>query len=922
LKAVCRGRWNDILLEWVMIMRLSAPFSCLLLCLISCLTAEAAITVNGLQDKTRYYDAVTFTIMAPSGFQTTAALDGQPVDVGVPVTVSQVQYHELVVEQQPTAGGTTDTLKIRFIVRNSQRISTEDGIPTFTPPPFVADAPSAFAQAILTLVAPADYPKGLAVPVVGFLRDAAGEPLWLNGTVQSSQFPSAPLELRRGWGSVLLTGVTNANEYSYDGRIASLADAAPIRIEGATTWTSKSGTIGSEDWGPNARIHVTSNLTIRSGATLNVKAGSVILLGPGVEIIADGGVLNIAGTLAQPVVFTPQSAAQPWGGIQLKTTTGSRLTATGAIFTGSGADPTWFNTHSGYSVHRREEACLLVDKGAQADLTNCFLLRLAGQAFHLKSGTLTLTDCLVQGATTGGELVGGTFTALRSGFLEFPDATTNFVDGDNDGFYLVPGSGNLYTLERCMVATTKDDGLDSNGGQIIVRHCWIENCVHEGFSPSVTGHNSQSIDTVFFHCGQGLEQGYGGPVVSAEHCLMLGCLVGIRSGDNYGSPTFTDYSGHMTVRNCLSLYNTFHDVWGYEWNSWTYRTDRMTIEDNHLTQTSALHPKNALWDPVLDGEMLAAFMPVPDSNVGVAITGLSSRLSLADYPDAFDVRLSTFSSRPVSVRYSLIGSVGPAGAAAPDLLLGAGAVRFDPGETWKVLDLPLPADRTWRTVRLVLTEPNNAEVTGETIEFVATAPAPPDAVLIPKGTANWMVQALRAEPSGNWRALDYAETNWVQNKTAPIGFGDIGVAGAYVPLKTVLTSTEQGPSSDRTRTVYFRHHFRVEDPLAIRSLSLSLMVDDGAVVYLNGSQVGRFNIDTGTTEGGFVSYSTLASRTLDGAEEAAFVSMPVDADLLKELVPGDNVIAVEVHQSSATSSDLVLDLELVASFYPPEENDQ
>jgi hypothetical protein len=253
-------------------------------------------------------------------------------------------------------------------------------------------------------------------------------------------------------------------------------------------------------------------------------------------------------------------------------------------------------------------------------MTHCFFVQLAGQAFNTKSGTLTLTDCLVQGATTGGQLNGGTFNALRCGFLELPDTTTNYVDGDNDGLYLVPGTGNLYTLERCVIVSTKDDGMDSGAGRIVVRRCWIENTFHEGFSPSVSGHQSESIDTVFFHCGQGLEQGFGNTQVTANHCLMTGCMVGIRNGDNYGSPTFTDYSGHITARGCLSLYNRFHDVWGYEWNSWTYRTDQMTIDDNFLTQTSALHPDNALWNPNQDGTLLEAFMPIPDSNIGVAIT--------------------------------------------------------------------------------------------------------------------------------------------------------------------------------------------------------------------------------------------------------------------------------------------------------------
>jgi hypothetical protein len=894
-----------------------------LVCLLSlalCLTAQAAITVNGVQDKARYDDKVTFTVAAEAGYKITAVLDGNAVAVGAPVTVDQVRYHELVVNKQPAAGGNVETLRIRFIVRNSERMSTEDGIPTFTPPPFVSDAPSAFAGAVLTLVAPVEYPQGLAVPVIGRLQDAAGGPLWLNGTVQSSHLASSPLTLHRGWGSVLLPAFATAGPVSYDGQVASLRAEAPIQIETKTTWTAKSGTLGSEDWGPNARIHVTGLLTIPAGKVLNIKAGSVVLLDPGVEIIVDGGALNISGSLAQPVVFTPQSAAKPWGGIQLKSTAGSRLTATGTIFTGSGADPTWFNTHSGYTMHRREEACMLVDKGAQVTLTDCFLIRLAGQAFNTKSGVLSLTGCLVQGATTGGQLNGGSFAALRCGFLEFPDATTNFVDGDNDGFYLGPGSGNTFTVERCMVATTKDDGLDSIAGHIVVRHCWIENCFHEGFSPSVTGHQSESVDTVFFHCGQGLEQGFGGPVVSANHCLMTGCLVGIRSGDNYGSPTFTDYSGHITATGCLSLYNTFHDVWGYEWNSWTYRTDRMTITDNFLTQTSALHPNNAAWDPNRDGEMLKTFMPVADSNVGIAFTGQPSLVSLEDYPGTFDVRLSTFSGRPVSTVYSLIGRVGPAGA--PEQLLSTGTLQFDCGQVLKTLDLPLPKDQSFKLVRVVLGQPKNAELTGSELQFKATPPAPPDAVLIAKGAADWMYQALRSEPAGNWRGLDYAEATWVKNKTAPIGFGDIGAAGAYVPLKTVLTTAEQGPSSDRTRTVYFRHHFQVADPTAIRSLSLNLMRDDGAVVYFNGVQVGRTNIDTGTTEGGFVSYSTLASRTLDGAEEAQYVSMPVDSDLLSALLPGDNVLAVEVHQASATSSDLVLDVELIASFFPPVEGDQ
>jgi hypothetical protein len=89
------------------------------------------------------------------------------------------------------------------------------------------------------------------------------------------------------------------------------------------------------------------------------------------------------------------------------------------------------------------------------------------------------------------------------------------------------------------------------------------------------------------------------------------------------------------------------------------------------------------------------------------------------------------------------------------------------------------------------------------------------------------------------------------------------------------------------------------------------------IVYHNGEQVGRNNLDSGTTTGGTVAYSLLAVRGLDNAEESTFVPMPVSDELIQELHAGDNVIALEVHQTAANSSDLVMDLELIAQFHPP-----
>jgi len=880
-------------------------------------TSSAAISVSGLSDRARYNGQVTFTVAAPGGYDTAALLDGEPFPVGSPQTVTDVRYHELVVSQQPSGGGAVENQTYQFIVRNPERISTEDGLPTFTPPPVVDDAPSAFANGTFSVVAPARIPVGMSVPLVGLLRGPDGLPMRLNGPVNSTNYPAAGLRILRGFGSILLPAADQPATLNFDARLAGLSAEAPLSYEDVT-WSPRGGALGgSETWGPEDHIYITNSLTIPSGATLRIDGGTVVALAAGVEVVVNGGVLEMTGTLADPVVFAPMSAAQPWGGIRLTTATGSRMIASGAVFTGSGAEADWFNTHGGYTVHRREQACVLVDVGAQAHLTNCFFVRLAGQAFHLKSGILSVTDGLVHQATTAGQLNGGTFTATRTGFIEFPDTTSNFVDEDNDAIYLIPGGGNTYTVEDCVFGFTKDDGIDTGAGHIVVRGSWFENCFHEGLSPSTTVHNMEIYDSVMMHCGQGVEQGFGNATVLVEHSALIGNMVGLRSGDNYGAPTFTDYSGHLTATDCVSVFNTFQDVWGYEWNSWTYRLDRMTIQDNYFTGPNGRHAGNLVWDPAADGGNLSDFMPVADSAVGLAITGTRSG-SFFDYPGVFDVRLSTFSSRPVRVHYALLGKETP--LSIDETTLAGGMLEFSAGETAKTLDLSGAGLGAFGFVRLALTQPQNAEVTSPELLYFNTPPPDPDMVLIPRSSSGWSYQALRAEPSGAWEDLGYVESNWNQNRTTPIGFGTIGVSGSTATLNTVLTSAEQGPSNDRTRAVYFRRHFNVPDASLVDSLHLTLMRDDAVVVYLNGVEVGRNNIDSGTTPGGVITYSRLATTTIDNEAESAYFDMPVPEALVDLLQTGENVIAAEVHQVSLTSSDLVLDLELVASFHPPVQN--
>ncbi|HEX8515981.1 MAG TPA: metallophosphoesterase [Bacteroidia bacterium] len=146
-----------------------------------------------------------------------------------------------------------------------------------------------------------------------------------------------------------------------------------------------------------------------------------------------------------------------------------------------------------------------------------------------------------------------------------------------------------------------------------------------------------------------------------------------------------------------------------------------------------------------------------------------------------------------------------------------------------------------------------------------------------------------------WRGNTFNDGTWKTGNTE-LGYGDGGEA----------TVVGYGPSStSKYITTYFRRKFTINDISGITGLELSLIRDDGAVVYLNGVEIYRNNLPAGT-----ISYNTLASTYIDGLSEAAYVTANVSSSAL---ITGTNVIAVEIHQNSGNSSDISFNLKLKAS---------
>src|SRR5512134_4018126 len=165
------------------------------------------------------------------------------------------------------------------------------------------------------------------------------------------------------------------------------------------------------------------------------------------------------------------------------------------------------------------------------------------------------------------------------------------------------------------------------------------------------------------------------------------------------------------------------------------------------------------------------------------------------------------------------------------------------------------------------------------------------ASMVPAGSV-WKYADNGANLGTAWSAPGFDDSSWASGP-AQLGYGDGGEA----------TVVGYGPdANNKYITTYFRRAFSVGDAAGFTSLTLRVLRDDGVVVYLNGAEVYRSNLPSGA-----ITYSTLASAAIGGADESTFYQASLSPALLTE---GANVLAVEIHQSSANSSDISFDLEL------------
>jgi hypothetical protein len=163
-----------------------------------------------------------------------------------------------------------------------------------------------------------------------------------------------------------------------------------------------------------------------------------------------------------------------------------------------------------------------------------------------------------------------------------------------------------------------------------------------------------------------------------------------------------------------------------------------------------------------------------------------------------------------------------------------------------------------------------------------------ESVVLAGDTWHYFV-GLNAGPPSNWLTAGFDDGAWLQG---PGGFGYSDGDDA-----TVI------PTPPNPYSVFTRIHFNILDTAQIGMAILNMDFDDGFVAWINGVEVARSNLGTA---GDFPAYNTPATdheAVMYTGQAPPYFS--IAKSMLKAcLVNGDNVLAIQVNNTSNTSSDM------------------
>ena len=155
---------------------------------------------------------------------------------------------------------------------------------------------------------------------------------------------------------------------------------------------------------------------------------------------------------------------------------------------------------------------------------------------------------------------------------------------------------------------------------------------------------------------------------------------------------------------------------------------------------------------------------------------------------------------------------------------------------------------------------------------------------VPRG-AEWKYLA-GAHPPDGWTSVTFDDSEW-KTGNAGFGYGDRD------------DKTELRDMRGKYRSVYLRRNLDLASELDIEELALAVAYDDGFIAYLNGHEIARANVQSGSGSEAVVVHSHEAAD--------AFEMFSLRRHRKHFVFDAPNVLAIEAHNRSLASDDFTID---------------
>ena len=189
------------------------------------------------------------------------------------------------------------------------------------------------------------------------------------------------------------------------------------------------------------------------------------------------------------------------------------------------------------------------------------------------------------------------------------------------------------------------------------------------------------------------------------------------------------------------------------------------------------------------------------------------------------------------------------------------------------------------------------------LNYSPTPPNEPNEVVLLEQNSFWRYFKGTEEPTDpvdEWRQAGFNDEDWLVGQTS-IGFADND--------DNTDLNLDDPPMQNNYYTVYLRNTFDITDKDQVQTLKLYVYVDDGCIIYINGTEVKRLYCSEGDKF-----YNSMTGVSDHEATSYEEVTLPGPYDYL---VNGTNVITVHALQTTPTSTDFSIDVSVGMSPQEP-----